>query len=69
MKTRKPLVLFVLLFPITFVVGLLGNLVYSLRSHANPGIDWLVVLVIALVLDLVFTWYNRREISSQNKEE
>lgn len=64
MKTKKSLVFFGLLFPITFLVGLLANVAYSLQFHEDFRINWLLVLSIAVVLDVFFTWRYDRDSKS-----
>ena len=64
MNSKKSMVFFGLLFPITFLVGLLANVAYSLQFHENVQISWLVVLSIAVVLDVLFTWRHDRDSKS-----
>jgi hypothetical protein len=64
MNSKKSMVFFGLLFPITFLVGLLANVAYSLQFHENVQVNWLLVLSIAVVLDLLFTWRYDRDSKS-----
>ena len=67
MKSKKRLMMFAFLFPLMLVVGILINLVYSLNYHEFPGIDWPVAILLALVLDLFFTWRYRRDLKDDQK--
>jgi membrane protein implicated in regulation of membrane protease activity len=68
MNSKKSLTFFIFLFPVTFVVGILISIAYSLRYHETPGINWWVVMVSAIVLDLAFTWFTRRDFKDNQKQ-
>ena len=61
MGFKKNLQFFAFVFPITFVIGLLVSFSVSLQSQNGAGINWLIVLAVAIVLDLIITWRNNRD--------
>ena len=61
MTSKKRFVLFLLQFPITFLVGILLTLAYSIRAHDQPAVDWTIAIILGIVIDLVFTALNKRD--------
>ena len=60
MKSNKRLIFFLLQFPICLIVGVLLSFAYSMRAHEQPGVNWIVALVLAFVMDILFTWRSLR---------
>ncbi|MDP2887269.1 MAG: hypothetical protein Q8P51_19870 [Ignavibacteria bacterium] len=67
MKSKKRLMMFAFLFPLMLVFGILINLVYSVNYDEFPGIDWPVAILLAVFLDLFFTWRYRRDLKDDQK--
>jgi uncharacterized protein YacL len=51
---------FVLLLPMLIISALL-NFLYSLNSHDYTQINWLIVILLAIVLDAFITWMHTRK--------
>ena len=55
MNFKKRIMFFVFIFPIAFIVGILISLLLSSSFEEQVQLDWIVVIVAALVLDLLIT--------------
>jgi hypothetical protein len=59
----------ILLLPM-LIVGFMIDVAYSLQAHEHIEINWIAVVVIAVVLDVFFAWYqNRPKKDSEDKKE
>jgi hypothetical protein len=68
MFTKKRIIFFsILLLPMLIVSALL-NFVYSLNSHDYLQVNWLLVIILALVLDVFFTWMQTRKDTGKKTE-
>jgi len=65
MNFRKSLIFFSILFPLMLAIGLLVTFAFSLQFHENFRVDWLAAVIIALVLDIFFTWREGRDAKKQ----
>ncbi len=61
MTANKRYTLFLFQLPIMLLVGILLSFAYSTQVDEQPGIDWLVAIVLALVMDVGVTLLNRRD--------
>jgi hypothetical protein len=66
MKSNKQFAFFLFQLPVCLLVGVLLSFAYSMRVHDQPSVDWLVALLLAIGLDVLFTWRNSREEKKQN---
>jgi hypothetical protein len=60
MFSKKYVVYFAVLFIPMLIVSTLINLVYSLQVHEYIQIDWLAVILLAIVIDALITWIQTR---------
>jgi hypothetical protein len=68
MFTKKYMTYFtVLLLPMLIVSALL-NLSYSLNAHDYIQINWLIVILVAIVLDAFITWMHTRKDKEKKSE-
>jgi putative flippase GtrA len=68
MDFKKNLLFFAFIFPITSVIGLIVSFSISLQFQEDVQINWLIVLAVAIVLDLIITWRNNRDAKRQKGE-
>ena len=62
MFTKKFIAPFTVLLLPMLIVSTLLNFLYSLNSQDNTHINWLIVILLAIVLDAFITWmYTRKE--------
>jgi hypothetical protein len=61
MKSKKTLVFFLFQLPICLLVGILLSFAYSMQAHDEPSINWVIALLLALAMDVLFTWRSSRE--------
>jgi hypothetical protein len=61
MFTKKHVGYFIVLFLPMLIVSALLNLVYSLNVHDYIQINWLFVILLAVVLDIFITWMHTRK--------
>jgi hypothetical protein len=61
MFTKKYIGLFIILFLPMFVVSTLLNFLYSLNVGENNHINWLMVILLAIVLDVFILWMQTRK--------
>jgi hypothetical protein len=57
----------VLLLPMLIVSALL-NFLYSLNSNDYTQINWLIVILLAIVLDAFITWLHTRKETGKKSE-
>ena len=67
MDTKKKLFLFAVIFPFTFVIGVLVSFVFSLQFQESVELNWLLVFGIAVVFDLGITWRFSRDQKDQQQ--
>ena len=68
MFTKKHIAyFFVLLLPMLIISALL-NLAYSLQAHDYIQINWIIVVLLAFILDAFITWIQTRK-DKENKSE
>jgi membrane protein DedA with SNARE-associated domain len=67
MNSKKNFQFFALVFPVAFAIGILVSLSVSLQTQESIEINWLVVVIVAIVLDALLTWRNSRE-SGKSKD-
>jgi dolichyl-phosphate-mannose--protein O-mannosyl transferase len=61
MFTKKYIGFFIILFfPMLFVSALI-NFLYSLNAHDYIQVNWLIVILLAIVLDAFVTWMQTRK--------
>lgn len=58
---------FVLLLPM-LIVSTLFNFLYSLNSQDNTQINWLIVILLAIVLDAFVVWMHTRKEEEKKSE-
>ena len=68
MDTKKKLFLFAVIFPFTFVIGVLVSFVFSLQFQENVELNWLLVFCIAIAFDLGITWRFSRDQKDQQQK-
>jgi uncharacterized membrane protein YdjX (TVP38/TMEM64 family) len=68
MSTKKYIIYFIFMFFPMFAISVLLNLVYSLNTHDYIQINWLIVILLALVLAAFFTRMHTRK-DNENKSE
>ena len=66
--TKKKLFLFAVIFPFTFVIGVLVSFVFSLQFQESVELNWLLVFGIAVVFDLGITWRFSRDQKDQQQK-
>ncbi len=60
MFTKERVVYFLILLIPLFVVGALSSFAYEFQVHNDFSIDWPGALLITVVLDVFFTWWQNR---------
>jgi hypothetical protein len=68
MFTNKRIVFFSILFLPMLIVSALLNFAYSLNSHDYIQVNWLIVILLAIVLDAFFTWLQTRKEKEKKSE-
>jgi hypothetical protein len=68
MFNKKHIVSFSILFLPMLIVSALLNFVYSLNAHDYIQINWLIVILLAIVLDAFFTWTQTRRDNEKKPE-
>jgi hypothetical protein len=68
MFKKKFVAYFTVLFLPILIVSTLLNLSYSLNAHDYIQINWLIVVILAIVLDAFITWMHTRK-EKENKIE
>lgn len=68
MFTKKRIVFFSVLFLPMLIVSALLHLVYSLNAHDYIQVNWLIVILLAIVLDAFFTWTQTRKDKEKKSE-
>jgi putative flippase GtrA len=66
--TKKKLFLFAVIFPFTFVIGVLVSFVLSLQFQEHVDLNWLLVFAIAILFDLGITWRFSRDQKDQQQK-
>ena len=61
MSSKNKLFLFALVFPLTFFIGVIVSLTISLRVDEHVQLDWLIVFAVAIVADVLITWWHIRD--------
>jgi hypothetical protein len=61
MFTKNFVVYFAVLFLPMLIVSTLLNIAYSLQAHDYIQINWLIVMLLAIVLDALITWMQTRK--------
>ena len=61
MFKKKLIAYFIVLFIPMLIVSTLISLVYSLQVHEYIQINWLIVILLAIVMDGFFTWMQTRK--------
>jgi hypothetical protein len=61
MFTKKYIAYFIVLLLPMLIVSTLLNLSYSLNAHDYIQINWLIVILLAIVLDAFITWMHTRK--------
>jgi hypothetical protein len=68
MFTKQHIAYFlVLLFPMLVISALL-NIMYSVQAHDYIQLNWIIVLLLALVMDAFTTWIQTKK-KKENKTE
>jgi membrane-bound acyltransferase YfiQ involved in biofilm formation len=68
MFTKKYIAYFIVLILPMLIVSALLNLAYSLNAHDYIQINWLIVILLAIVLDAFITWMHTRK-DKENKSK
>jgi hypothetical protein len=66
MVKKKFITYFIILFLPMLIVSTLINLSYSLNAHDYIQINWLIVILIAIVLDAFIAWIHTRKEEEKN---
>lgn len=65
MFSKKNVTYFGILFLPVFIVSILIDVVFSLQVREHIEIDWCIVILLAVILDVLIIW---RDNSSKQKE-
>ena len=68
MFTKKHIMYFIVLLLPMLIVSALINLSYSLNAHDYIQINWLIVILLAIILDAFITWMQTRK-DKENKSK
>jgi hypothetical protein len=68
MLTKKRIVYFGVLFLPMLIISTLVNLAYSLNAHNYIQINWPIVILLSIALDVLITWIQTRK-EEGNKPE
>jgi uncharacterized protein YacL len=61
MFTKKYVAYFIVLLLPMLIVSTLLNLAYSLQAHDYIQINWLIVILLAIILNAFITWMQTRK--------
>lgn len=68
MINKKSLYFFVFFFPIAFIIGIFISSSFSLTFQQEFQLNWIFVIAVAIVLDLIISWRNSRDWKREKKE-
>jgi uncharacterized protein YacL len=68
MFTKKRIIFFIVLFLPMLIVSALLNFAYSLNSHDYIQVNWLIVILLAIVMAVIFTWMQTRKDKEKKSE-
>jgi hypothetical protein len=68
MFTKKHIMYFIVLFLPMLIISTLLNISYSLQAHDYIQINWLIVILLAIILDAFITWMQTRKDKEKKAE-